>query len=65
MVVVQLKIPGRSLAEARDNLHQLRRLFIQAAEGRADMFAILAWELEEKAALMRTRDVIRKRKRKP
>lgn len=63
-LVVQLKIPGRTLTEARRNMMRLREVMLAAAEGRADMFAVLAWELEGKAEQMRTRNLLRQRNRK-
>ena len=63
-LVVKLTLPGRNIPEARDNLDRLRQVFLAAAGGKADMFAVLAWELEGKAAQMRTRDVTRQRRRR-
>ena len=62
-LVVKLTIPGQSLAEARENIERLQRLLLEATQAEADMFAILIEELEAKAATMRTRSIIRKRKR--
>lgn len=63
-LVIKLKLPGRSLPEARENLELVRQAFLKAAAGKADLYADLVWQLEGKAEIMRTRDITRKRKRR-
>ncbi len=53
--VVKLTIPARTIPEARANIERLRRVFLAAAAGEADMFEMLAYELEFKHAELRTR----------
>lgn len=58
--VVKLTIPGNSIPVVRERIERLRRVFLAAAEGEADMFAVLAWELAEKHTELRTRRLKRR-----
>ena len=58
--VVKLTIPGASIDAARANIERLRKLFLAASQAEADMFELLAWEIESKHAELRTRRLRRR-----
>jgi hypothetical protein len=57
--VVKLSIPAKDITEAKANIERLRRVFLAAAKGEADMFELLAWELEGKFSELKTRRIRR------